>query len=215
MTRLATTLVLSAVLAGCTAAASPDSEEQSANLSQARSPIALSGDYRFADSVRPLGRLTVDVIDTRMSDAQSRLEALRSAGASCSLVISNTYRCTKMHPAASVPSESLGEIAEDNQSVFVTFGAVTGSPSVVTEGDSLTEWEISQEGTSSAGPFTSYRYLELADGLVKIILPGSSALSSLELIVEDEGRLGKWSSTRTSEGRWRWHEDMGIAALKR
>jgi hypothetical protein len=217
MIRFATTFVLMSMLAGC-AATTADSEDQSASLSASpasvRTPTALSGDYRFDGNVKAVGRLTVDVVDTRSADAETRLQSLRAEGAACTLVISNTYRCTKMHSAGDVPSTSLDDLGESNRDLFASFGAVTSSPVIVSQGDSLVEWQISQRGTSSVGDFTSYRYLEMSGGLVKIILPGVTASQSLELIVEGD-HLGKWDSRRKSEGRWRWHEDMAIVAIEK
>jgi hypothetical protein len=205
-----------AFAAGCSAEAAPEAAASS-ELGSARAPQALSGDYRFAGEVKPVGRLTVDVIDTRMPDANDRLDAARAEGAACWLVVSNTWRCTKMHKAEAVPQSSLDAIALRGGDLFASFGAMTGSPSLVSEGESLVEWQIPQNGSSPLGAFETYRYLELQDGLVKIIVPGAPGASapSMELLRRDADHLGKWESKVVTESRWRWHEDMAIVVLAR
>ena len=212
MYKFATTLVIGLLVTGCSAeTTSPSSEAQAAPLSETGSPIALAGDFRFGGEVEAIGRLTVDVIDTRMSDSATRLEALRAQGATCRLAASNTYRCTKMNRAPAVPASSLEAIATKNRELFASFGEVTSSPSLVTDAESLTEWKISQRGATPLGAFEDYRYLDLQGDLVKIILPGQS--ESLELIVKGADRLAKWDRKVVNEGRWRWHEDMALVIL--
>ena len=94
---------------------------------------------------------------------------------------------------------------------------MSGSPALVSEGESLVEWEIPQSGSSPLGAFAKYRYLELQDGLVKIIVPGAPGASaaSMELLRRDADHLGKWESKVVTESRWRWHEDMAIVVLGR
>jgi hypothetical protein len=213
--RLATTLLLAFLAAGCSAGSAEGALEQASDVSATRStPTPLDGHFRFAGQVEAIGRLTVDVIDTRMADAATRLEALQADGAECPLVTSNTYRCTKMHPASEVPAASLDALGASNREAFAKFGAVTSAPSLVSEADSLVEWQISQTGSSKLGPFSAYRYLQLDGGLVKIVLPGATESQSLELILKDANHLGKWDSRTVSEGRWRFHEDMALVILE-
>lgn len=216
MNRLTTTMMvaIATVAAGCTAGA-PGEEASEESFSAASSaPIALSGEYRFAGEVQASARLTVDVIDMRMSDAATRLAAVRAEGATCELVLSNTYRCRKVRAASAVPAESLAVIGERNAQVYASFGEVTGPARVVSQGDYLVEWQIKQAGESSAGPFDAYRYLQMGDDMVKIVLPGASEISSLELIVKDAHHVAKWDRRVVSEGRWRWHEDMALVVLE-
>ncbi len=217
MTRSAPVTVFTSILLGalgCSAGADESpTESASAQIGTAKAPIALSGDYRFAGDVQAVGRLTVDVIDTRMPDATARLAALREVGAACTLAMSNTWRCTKMHPTTAVPAGSLAKISARGADLFASFGATTGSPVIVSEGESLVEWEVPQDGSSSVGPFTQYRYLDLQGDLVKIILPGSGSTGSMELIVKDAMHLAKWESVTVSEGRWRFHQDMALVIL--
>jgi hypothetical protein len=216
--RFATTLLVTAwaaIAAGCSAESTPEDASSSTLASTARTPIGLSGDYRFA-GVKPIARLTVDVIDVRMPDANERLDAARAEGATCWLVVSNTWRCTKMHEASDVPQASLDAIATRQRELFASFGGVTGSPALVSEAESLVEWEIPQNGSSPLGPFTTYRYLELRDNLIKIVLPGATQSSpTMELILRDAGHLDKWESKVVTESRWRWHEDMAFVGLAR
>jgi hypothetical protein len=182
-------------------------------LATAPAPIALAGEYRFAGDVKPLGRLTVDVIDERMTGAAERLETVRAGGGNCSRVLSTTWRCTTMRTNG-VPSSSLVAMAEAAGDLVVSFDAPTAPPALVSEAESLVEWTIFQTGESSTGgAFGAYRYLDLQGDLVKIVLP--TAGGSLELTVRDESHLGKWTSKRVSEGQWRWHEDMAVLVLER
>jgi hypothetical protein len=217
MKKLANTSILTLLLAGCGAETGPSTGAQGAELGTiGRTPTALTGDYRLSGNVEAIGRLTVDIIDVRMADAAARLDAARAEGAACELAASNTYRCTKTHPAEEVPSTSLDAIAAQNPGLYASFGDVTASPSLVSQGDSLAEWQISQGGTSSAGPFSSYRYLQLDGDLTKIVLPNAASAdesSSLELILKDAAHLGKWASHVVTESRWRWHEDMALVIL--
>ncbi|MBX3229112.1 MAG: hypothetical protein KIT84_02140 [Labilithrix sp.] len=203
-----------ASLAGCSADAATEADVAGDELAIGSAPIALDGTYYFEGEVKPLGRLTVDVVDMRMSDAADRLADLRSSGANCALVISQTYRCTKMHGASAVADASLEAIAARSAGLSVTFGARTGSPSLVTDADSLTEWQIPQNGTGLAGSFDRYTYRQLRNGPTKIVLPGAGDLGD-ELLVEDASRITKWERKVVTEGRWRWHEDMAVAVLAR
>jgi hypothetical protein len=212
MTR-ASTLLLLAWLGGC--AQPSTTTDQGASLSSAseHTPTALAGQFRFQGTVQPLGRLTVDVIDMRMADASTRLDAARAEGAVCEITPGNVYRCSKLHDPSAVPTSSLEAIGARDRGLFASFGDVTSAPSIVSQGDSLVEWQISQSGESSVGPFTSYRYLELAGGPVKIVLPGEHG--SLELILQDEGHVAKWDDRTVSEGRWRWHDDTALVVLQK
>jgi hypothetical protein len=207
-------VVGTSTLFGCTSAVreSTSSVDESTLTTAAAPPITLTGQYTPDGSVEPIGRLTVDVIDERMAGAAARLAAVRAEGAACQRVLSTTWRCTKMHEGAAVPSTSLAAIGAANTNVYASFGAVTGSPSTVSEAESMVEWSIHQLGSSSVGPFGEYRYLDLQGDLVKIILPGTSG-SGLELIVKDEHHLAMWAKKHVSEGQWRWHEDMALVLL--
>ena len=188
--------LLGAFLVGCSAGSAGDDGAVTTAAATTAAPIALSGKLRFAGHVQPVARLTTDVIDTRMADADARLAKLQADGATCEFVGADTWRCTLMHPAADVPLSSLDAIAAGSRDLYASFGASLGKPSIVSQGDSLTEWQIPQKGSSSAGPFDSYRYLELDGGLVKIILPGKTENESLELLVQGGGQhLARWKST--------------------
>lgn len=167
-------------------------------------PMPFKGDYVFKNRVNVLGRNTVDVIDTRRRDATERLNALRQAGSACQWVNSNTVRCVTQSPAVTVPSSSVSSVVNANQGMKVSFGALRGTPSVVSQGTSLTEWSVPQDGQWAGGPFTQYRYLELAGGLSKLVLPGQQPLW---LNTTDGKTLGVYQMLVVGEGRWRWHED--------
>lgn len=206
-------------LAGC-AAESPDETSgatESAVTSAAPVEVgSLAGEFRYAGKVEALARLTVDVIDERMTDAATRLEELRRIGATCERKTSTMLRCHKMHPAGTVPASSLAAIGDANAQVFATFGAAWGSPTIETDGDSFKEWSIPVDGTSPAGAFRLYKWRQLGeDGPTKIVLPSRDAAEPLELIVRDASHLGRWASHRVSEGRWRWHEDIALAILEK
>jgi hypothetical protein len=213
MTKLATLLFVSVFAVGCSAGAADDAGSESTALAAARTPIALDGEFRAMGHVEALGRLTVDVVDTRSPDADARLAQLRSDGAACTAVMANTWRCTMMHPASEVPQASLDAIAARNHDVFAKLGGVWASPSVTSEGESVTDWQIGQKGECQAGAFETYRYLELGGDLVKIVLPAERA--SVELIVKDQQRLAKWDSKVVTESRWRWHEDAALVILEK
>lgn len=206
MKRLSCFAVL-AVVAGC---AAPESEPEvsTAAVTTATAPIALDGTYAFKGEMRASARLTVDVVDTRMSDAAPRLAALRAEGASCPLVASQTYRCTKLRPAGEVAAASLEKLAAKNAGLAITFGRLEGSPHLITDAESLTEWEIPQSGTGPLGAFDTYTYRALENGPTKIALGDSD-----EYTVEDGGHIVRWNSTIVHEGRWRWHEDIAFAVL--
>ncbi len=209
-TFLAAALALSSL--GCgTESVSSSTEASGLAEATAEPPLAFSGAYRFASEVEPLGRMTVDVIDARMSDAAERLERAHAEGATCVLVMSNVHRCRKMHEASSVPASSLTALADRSKPLFASFGDVTSAPELVTEAESLVEWKVFQEGETSFGAFSFYRYLVLAGGTVKLVLPGDH--ESLELLVRDAGHLGKFERLVVNEGRWRWHEDIAVAGL--
>lgn len=203
---------LALVLSACSSSPEENGAVATSSLAAAQ-PIALSGDYVPDGRVDALARLTVDVIDTRMSDATKRLASVRAGGGNCQLVVSNTYRCTTMRSASEVAAASLDRMRANTADVRVTFGKTTGSPSLVTDAESLTEWEIPQLGSSPGGAFDAYTYRQLAGGLAKIELPASP--TGFELIVTDADTLRKWERVVVSEGRWRWHEDMGTVILAR
>jgi len=192
-------------LASC--AAAPAAETQSSEVNAA--PTALAGEYRFRGEVKPLKRLTVDVIDVRMPGAAERLEAVRRDGATCERPLANVYRCTTHRDAAAVPPESLAKIAARSEGDHATFGAVTAPPSLVNDSESLIEWEIFQEGGTHAGTFERYVYRVLAGRLSK------AALGEVEVIVDDAAHLSRFASVTVNESRWRWHVDSALVGLTR
>lgn len=202
-------LALAALASGCSASSSEDVNQESYGLSNPT--ISLSGEYRFAGRVEPLNRLTVDVVDMRMSDAKDRLEAVKSGGGQCTLAVSNTYRCVTHGDAVDVSTESLDKAKERNANLAVTFGPVTGGAELVSQAPGLTEYKIHQQGSSPLGAFEEYTYLDLGD-LVKIVLP-SGGIETLELMVDKDGTLRKWERVVDHEGRWRWHEDATLVYL--
>ena len=173
-------------------------------------PYEFIGLYSFKGEVKPLGRLTIDVVDNRMKDSAQRLKLIRENGGECIYVLANTLRCRTMKTGAVVPASSLEKIAERSKGLFVVFQSPTAKPSIVTEGEALVEWTIFQPGQWSAGDFKTYRYLEMPD-LAKIILPGP--MGSIELNTTDGKTLNKFESERVPESRWRWHEDIAQAVL--
>jgi hypothetical protein len=196
---------------GCAREPSAENESGSAALATGpAAPIALSGTFRPGGTAEAVGRLTTDVIDTRMSDASARLESLQADGADCQFVGADTYRCTKLHPASDVPAASLDAISTQNRGVFATFGEVTGAPTIASQGDSLVDWQVPQTGESSGGAFTFYTYREM-DGVTKLLLPARA--STLELLVRDKSHLGKRDSHTVTESRWRFHQDMAVVVL--
>jgi hypothetical protein len=169
-----------------------------------------NGEYVFEGGLEPIGRITVDVIDLRMSDAQPRLEKLRSEGSACQHVTSVAVRCTKMNPGATVPADSLDRIAERSKDLSITFGQRTGAPVLISKAEALTEWQIQQRGETPLGRFDKYRYLEL-QGLVKIVFPNPQG--NLELNTLDGRLLRKFESVTVHESRWRWHQDLAHVIL--
>lgn len=172
-------------------------------------PVGFQGIYQFRGTVQMMGRRTTDVIDTRMADASQRLESLRRAGATCTVVNSTTYRCitlsTQFDPIAAV------SLAQRNEGLTVAFGPVTGVPSLVTQGDSFVEWQIPQQTRWNLGAGETYRYLELRGGLVKLVLPGRPEL----WLNFQDGRLRRFDSITTTVDRWRFFEDYGEVFLER
>lgn len=208
------------VLAGCASAPDGSAGTSSAAATAANAsdpgdpsaPIALSGTYRSRGDVTPEARVTVDVVDTRQADATQHLADLEAGGASCFFVAADTYRCTSV--SKDVPEDSLEKIAANN-SFVVTFGKTSAPPALVSQADSLTEWQINQSGSSDNGSFAFYRYLVLDGGLVKIVLPdGSNNGQGTELIVTSGTVLGKYASTTSSESRWRFFEDSALVVLR-
>lgn len=178
------------------------------SLSAGAAPVALQGTFAFQGHVQMMGRKTVDVVDVRMSGAAQRLAQLRQGGANCSLVNSQTYRCLTLSrefdPLAAVI------LSQRNQGLAVAFGAMTGVPSLVSQGTDLVEWEIPQQFRWNRGAGEKYRYLELRGGLVKIVLPGQP---DLWLNLSREG-LRRFDSVTTTVDRWRFFEDYGEVILQ-
>lgn len=170
-------------------------------------PPAMQGIYRFRGGVQMMGRRTVDVVDTRMTDSAQRLERLRRSGATCSVVNSVTYRCVTLSnefdPIAAVV------LAQRNEGLAISFGAMTGVPSVVTQGDSYVEWLVPQQTRWNLGQGDRYRYMELRGGLAKFVLPGQPELW-LNL---QNGQLRRYDSITTTVDRWKFFEDFGEVIL--
>lgn len=175
-------------------------------------PFAFRGDYVFKNRVSPLGRNTVDVIDTRAGDAADRLVRLRQMGAGCQALGASTVRCVTAHTAAGVPGSTLNNAILANQGLQVSFGASRGPASLVSSASSVTEWSVPQPGRWAGGEFSEYRYLELAGGLAKMELPG--ARESLWLNTTDGRSLGMAQTIVTRDSRWRWHEDIVSVELE-
>jgi hypothetical protein len=178
-------------------------------------PIAFSGDYRFDGQVVPLARLTVDVVNMLMQGSAERLARLKAGGATCQLVLSNTYRCKKMKGPEAVPASSLAALGAQDANLFVTFGAQTAPPVLVNDAPSLKEWQIFQAGTSSLGAFTGYRYLQLEGGLEKIVVPAATGTGSLEFVVRTSGNVAKHETKNVTENQWRFHQDMAFVLFER
>jgi hypothetical protein len=219
MIRFSIALSLFATLAltsACSDAAGdpPGAQEESAFTTfEATPPVAFAGDFRFSNRVLPLGRLTTDVINMQMPGAAQLLAELQASGAACQLVLSNTWRCKKMHGPEAVPQSSLDALGDKDESLFVNFGAVTAPPVLINDAESLKEWQISQQGSSSLGPFTGYRYLQLEGGIAKIIVPAASGTDSLEFVVRDSTRLSKHETKSVTDSQWRFHQDMAFVVF--
>ncbi|HEU4535656.1 MAG TPA: hypothetical protein VFS00_16125, partial [Polyangiaceae bacterium] len=84
---------------------------------EATPPVPHAGEYRFQGRVVPLARLTVDVVNMLMQGSAERLARLQAAGATCQLVLSNTYRCKKMHGPEAVPASSLAALGAQDAGV--------------------------------------------------------------------------------------------------
>jgi hypothetical protein len=221
MTRLAIALSLLATIAfapACNEATgepTPDAQEQESAFVnfEATPPISFSGDFRFSNRVFPLGRLTTDVINMQMPGAAELLAELQASGAACQLVLSNTWRCKKMHGPEAVPQSSLDALGDKDDDLFVNFGPVTAPPALVNDAPSLKEWQIFQTGSSSLGPFTGYRYLQLEGGLAKVIVEAPTGSDSLEFVVRDSTRLSKHETKNVTDSQWRFHQDLAFVVF--
>jgi hypothetical protein len=196
---------------------SSDVTTSAASAADGANPTPPVGDFRptSAGNVQAMARLTVDIIDMRQSDAQEHLASLRAAGAACQAEPADQWRCSLMHAASEVPAASLAKIGTRNQGLYATFEAPIGKPALTSQGDSLVEWAIPQSGTSSVGPFDSYRYLQMEGDMTKLILPAPRGDDGLELILQDASHLAKWDSITVTESRWRFHEDMALVVLEK
>lgn len=184
------------------------------SLAQAH-PYSFEGTYSFKGRVEPQGRLTVDVIDTRFPDAAKRLEDVRAQGATCEPQAGTVIRCSKMWNKTHVAQTSLQKIVSRNFGFFVSFSRAMTPPTLVSEGDALTEWRVKQAGEWNGDRFASYRYLWMrsASGdMAKLVLEGSR--STLELVTNDGRTLDKLDSTVVTESRWRWHVDYAVVTLE-
>jgi hypothetical protein len=205
-----TSLLALALVLGCGCGSSPEPEGATSSADTSALPTALAGKYAFQGQVRPQARLTVDVIDMRMPDAQTRLDDLDAAGAACQLVTSQTYRCTLMHDAGEVATASLDAIATSNKGIALSFGKLRGDPSLTNDAESLKEWDVPQSGSGPLGKFDGYVFRELQGGPDKIILDGTD-----EYLVDDGDHITRWQEHVISEGRWRFHQDMAVVVLTR
>jgi len=179
-------------------------------------PASFEGTYSFKGHVEPQGRLTVDVIDTRFPDAAKRLEDVRAQGATCEPQAGTVIRCSKMWNKTHVAQTSLQKIAERNRGFFVSFAHLMAPPTLVSEGDSVSEWRVKQSGEWSGDRFASYRYLwirNVSGDMAKLFLEGTH--STLELLTNDARTLGKFDSTVVTESRWRWHVDYATVTLEK
>lgn len=176
-------------------------------------PTPYQGAYLFA-GVKPFGRTTTDLVDTRMADAPVRLNNLREKGATCVYAASNTYKCVSREGASQVPFESLQHAYEANQKLKVEFGTVSSAPSLVNDAESLTEWEINQDVWWTGGAAPSYRQLILGGDVMKLAL--GEGPETLWLIGEigDSTRLSLRASIVHTTSRWQWHEDVVEILLK-
>lgn len=175
-------------------------------------PIHFNGSYVFQGQAISLGRQTVEVVDSRTSAGRARVEALRRAGAECLLRANQAVRCTQFGEPQTVPPSSLRTIQDRYRGMTVTFGPRTGSPVLVSESPTLTEWSIPQRGQWAGGSFERFRYLVLRNRLIKLVLPGREALW---LHTEDGHTLRGYALLRVPESSSRWHDDsMEIVLTK-
>lgn len=175
-------------------------------------PYGFQGSYAFLGQVEALHRKTVDVIDLRMADAQQRLQTLRQMGAQCQQVNSQTLRCQHFLTAQQVPVSSLEVVRQRNRGLVLQFGQEWASPSLISAGESLIEWKMAQHIQWPRGRAETYRYLLLTPNLVKLVLTAGPQ-ETLWLHTQTPKELRQMHQVTTSEGRWRFHEDLMEAVL--
>ncbi len=174
-------------------------------------PVLLSGAFYFTNHIEPAGRLTTDVIDTRMPDSEQRLKNLRADGAACELKTSNVYRCSKFHGPEKIPQTSLDEIARQHTDQFIIFGTQTGTPELLFKGTAVVEWLVPQNINVLGQDFTQFRLREFTDGtLRKVILPDGQ-----EFIIQGSDQVSRFAINHVGDGRWRWHQDVAYVMLNR
>lgn len=180
----------------------------------AASPATLFQGSFFFGGVKPLDRTTVDIVDTRMSDAQMKLANLREKGALCTYAASNTYKCITHEGAGAVPPESLQEAYEANQKLKIEFGAVSSSPSLIVDAESVTEWQINQDVFWTGGQAPFYRQMILDGEILKVILGEGPEALWLVGELNDSTKLSMRASVVHTTSRWQWHEDAIEILLK-
>ena len=178
----------------------------------AADPVAFVGRFVASDGVRPLGRLTIDIIDRRLPDAMERLDAARAQGAICEGASGALIRCRRMLGAEHVPATSLAIIAEKNRGLWVLFSPEVAAPQLVMESEYLKEWVISQNVKWPTGEVVGLRRRLIRDSFVKLVI--GQGESKFELVSNDGRTLEKSDRVTVVESRWRWHEDHGAAILE-
>jgi len=178
-------------------------------------PILMLGLYSFKDDVVPVGRLTIDVVDSRMPDAAARIQAFKRDGSLCQAVAMGQTRCVRTLPASAVPQASLDYVRAHRAGAGVMFYARSGDPVLVRQSETGSEWLIPQRGVWSGGEFSQFRYMVSREGVIKMEIPGRDASAPLWLVLEKDHTLRHGETVPWAEGRFRTQMDSVEIVLRR
>lgn len=132
-------------------------------------PLDVTGKWQVSGEIVPSFRVETVIQRDWTAEEKKELTELRSEGYACVFVQRSTYKCRKSFFDQWLPSEDhrlqlLTQFEGKNFEVEKT----AGEPVIITEGNSVIQWQLPALIYNSRGKTDSVIYWELGDGVSKL-----------------------------------------------
>lgn len=108
-------------------------------------PYELKGEFNFSGTTNAIFSKRYEPVYAFTEQGKLRLQELRNMGWACEVKPRQTYLCSKANVANQVPLFINEKARRLYNSMTINFEEVTVSPSVISEGESLTQYRIPKE----------------------------------------------------------------------
>ena len=132
-------------------------------------PLNVFGNWSLSREIVPSFRVETVIQRDLTKIDKAELAQLRSLGYACVFVQSSTYRCRKSFFDHWMPSEDhRKQLINQFKGKDFEIVRTPGDPSVITSGNSVTQWQLPALAYNSQGKTDSVIYWEFEDGSGKL-----------------------------------------------